>query len=113
MGPTLRLGAHSRSRRYADTSVGWSIRGHQFVTRSAASGSEHIHSPVDGHDVPLPHFKLTPTVRDFHTMSLLDATGNALEFKALAEDGQVSRSSPSDRVNPGRTGRTGGRPDRT
>ncbi|MBJ7383714.1 MAG: glyoxalase, partial [Mycolicibacterium sp.] len=76
---------------------------------------------VDGHDVPVPHFGLILGVADFHdlaerlriadvefviepyvrfegqageqwTMFLLDPAGNALEFKAFADDSQVFAS---------------------
>ena len=76
------------------------------------------HNPVDGHDVPVPHFGVLLDTADFHalaerlrsfdvdfviepdlrfeglageqwTMFLLDPAGNALEFKAFADDNQV------------------------
>ena len=79
---------------------------------------QRVHNPVDGHDVPVPHFGLILTVPEFHaladrlraagtefviepyvrfegqtgeqwTMFLLDPAGNALEFKAFADDSQV------------------------
>jgi extradiol dioxygenase family protein len=75
-------------------------------------------NPVDGHDVPVPHFGVLLEIPDFHvlaerlkaascafviepylrfeglpgeqwTMFLLDPAGNALEFKAFADDAQV------------------------
>lgn len=104
--------------RSADTWVDWNLHGHQFVTHLAPARSGAIHNPVDGHDVPVPHFGLILTVRDFQelaarlraagttfviepyvrfagetgeqwTMFLLDPAGNALEFKAFADDSQV------------------------
>ncbi|WP_314175885.1 VOC family protein [Streptomyces winkii] len=77
-----------------------------------------VHNAVDGHDVPVPHFGLILSVPEFHkladrlraagtefviepyvrfegqageqwTMFLRDPAGNALEFKAFADDGQV------------------------
>jgi extradiol dioxygenase family protein len=104
--------------RSADTWVDWNLDGHQFVTHLAPSGSHRAHNPVDGHDVPVPHFGLILTVPRFHelaerlrtagiafviepyvrfagqageqwTMFLLDPAGNALEFKAFADDSQV------------------------
>ena len=103
--------------RSAETWVDWNLRGHQFVTHLAPRG-ERVHNPVDGHDVPVPHFGLILTVADFQalaerlraagtafviepyvrfegqtgeqwTMFLLDPAGNALEFKAFADDSQV------------------------
>ncbi|MGH3311753.1 MAG: VOC family protein [Streptomyces sp.] len=105
--------------RSARSWVDWNLYGHQFVThlvpghRGAAA-----HNPVDGHDVPVPHFGLLLTVPDFHrladrlraagtefviepylrfegepgeqwTMFLTDPAGNALEFKAFADDADV------------------------
>ncbi len=104
--------------RSADTWVDWNLRGHQFVTHLAPGRRERAHNPVDGHDVPVPHFGLILTVAEFHaladrlraagtafviepyvrfagqpgeqwTMFLLDPAGNALEFKAFADDSQV------------------------
>ena len=77
-----------------------------------------VSNPVDGHDVPVPHFGVLLDVETFHrlaerlrsnstefviepylrfegqpgeqwTMFLLDPAGNALEFKAFADDNQV------------------------
>ncbi|WP_372662672.1 VOC family protein [Amycolatopsis kentuckyensis] len=104
--------------RSADTWVDWNLHGHQFVTHLAPKGPEGIHNPVDGHDVPVPHFGLILTIPGFQalaerlraagtefviepyvrfegqpgeqwTMFLLDPAGNALEFKAFADDSQV------------------------
>ncbi|HUF96845.1 MAG TPA: VOC family protein [Ilumatobacter sp.] len=104
--------------RSADTWVDWNFSGHQLVTHLAPSRSDSIHNPVDGHDVPVPHFGLLLSVAEFHrfaerltaagtefviepylrfegevgeqwTMFLFDPAGNALEFKAFADDSQV------------------------
>lgn len=116
--------------RSAETWVDWNLHGHQFVTHLAAGPSRQeqgsqeqgsrirAHNPVDGHEVPVPHFGLVLTVPKFHelaerlraagtefvidpyvrfegepgeqwTMFLLDPAGNALEFKAFADDSQV------------------------
>ncbi|WP_449488310.1 VOC family protein [Streptomyces purpurascens] len=104
--------------RSADTWVDWNLHGHQFVTHLAPERAQRIHNPVDGHDVPVPHFGLILTIPAFqelakrlrtagvqfviepyvrfagqkgeqHTMFLLDPAGNALEFKAFADDSQV------------------------
>ncbi len=104
--------------RSADTWVDWNLHGHQFVTHLAPGRSERVHNPVDGHDVPVPHFGLLLEVEEFQalagrlraagtkfviepylrfeglpgeqwTMFLLDPAGNALEFKAFADDAQV------------------------
>ena len=104
--------------RSADTWVDWNLHGHQFVTHLAPGRAERVHNPVDGHDVPVPHFGLLLEVAQFQvladrlraagvefviepylrfegqageqwTMFLLDPAGNALEFKAFADDAQV------------------------
>ncbi|MFG2075735.1 hypothetical protein SAMN05421874_102395 [Nonomuraea maritima] len=104
--------------RSSDKWVDWNLHGHQFVTHLAPTRTERVHNPVDGHDVPVPHFGLILTIPEFHeladrfraagtafviepylrfegqpgeqwTMFLLDPAGNALEFKAFADDSQV------------------------
>ncbi|TCO28118.1 hypothetical protein EV652_106101 [Kribbella steppae] len=104
--------------RSADTWIDWNLQGHQFVTHVAPERVERIHNPVDGHDVPVPHFGLILSVPEFQkladrlraaktefviepyvrfegqtgeqwTMFLLDPAGNAMEFKAFADDAQV------------------------
>ncbi|WP_371749527.1 VOC family protein [Streptomyces sp. NBC_01283] len=104
--------------RSADTWVDWNLHGHQFVTHLSPKRAPHIHNPVDGHEVPVPHFGLILPVPEFQkladrlrtagidfviepyvrfegekgeqwTMFLLDPAGNALEFKAFADDSQV------------------------
>ena len=104
--------------RSADTWIDWNLHGHQFVTHLAPERAHRVHNPVDGHDVPVPHFGLILTIPEFHrladrfraartsfvidpylrfeglpgeqwTMFLLDPAGNALEFKAFADDAQV------------------------
>jgi extradiol dioxygenase family protein len=104
--------------RSAETWVDWNLHGHQFVTHLAPRGTQAVHNPVDGHDVPVPHFGLILTIPEFQkladrlraantefviepyvrfegevgeqwTMFLLDPAGNALEFKAFADDSQV------------------------
>jgi extradiol dioxygenase family protein len=104
--------------RSADSWVDWDLRGHQFVTHLAPVRARPVHNPVDGHDVPVPHFGLILTIPEFRaladrlraagvefviepyvrfegqsgeqwTMFLLDPAGNALEFKAFADDSQV------------------------
>ena len=36
--------------------IDWNLHGHQFVTHLAPGRSPEAHNPVDGHDVPVPHF---------------------------------------------------------
>jgi uncharacterized protein len=104
--------------RSTDTWVDWDLYGHQLVTHRVAGRPTSAHNPVDGHDVPVPHFGLILTVALFHelaerlraaeqafviepyvrfegqtgeqwTMFLYDPAGNAVEFKAFADDSQV------------------------
>jgi len=104
--------------RSADSWVDWNLHGHQLVTHLAPGPAEQAHNPVDGHDVPVPHFGLILQIARFHeladrlraasaefviepylrfegqpgeqwTMFLRDPAGNALEFKAFADDAQV------------------------
>ena len=104
--------------RSADTWVDWDLYGHQLVTHVAPGAGEVARNPVDDHDVPVPHFGVLLDVDAFHrladrlraagtafviepylrfeglpgeqwTMFLHDPAGNALEFKAFADDAQV------------------------
>lgn len=118
----------SASRRAAARTPGWtgictatsSSRTWPRPARRGPRGRSpgNIHNPVDGHDVPVPHFGLILTIPQFQqladrlraadiefviepyvrfegktgeqwTMFLLDPAGNALEFKAFADDSQV------------------------
>jgi extradiol dioxygenase family protein len=99
--------------------VDWNFYGHQLVTHAVESTRGAAASnPVDGHDVPVPHFGLLLSIPEFHslasrlreagtafviepylrfeglpgeqwTMFLLDPAGNALEFKAFRDESQV------------------------
>ncbi len=104
--------------RSAESWVDWNLQGHQLVTHLAPAAPARAHNAVDGHDVPVPHFGLLLSVSEFHrladrlrgsgtefvlephlrfegqpgeqwTMFLTDPAGNALEFKAFADDSQV------------------------
>jgi|SRR5215207_9823164 len=104
--------------RSADTWVDWNLYGHQFVTHLVPRLGPQAYNPVDGHDVPVPHFGVLLSVEQFHaladrlraagtefviepylrfagepgeqwTMFFRDPAGNALEFKAFADDAQV------------------------
>jgi extradiol dioxygenase family protein len=101
-----------------DLWVDWNLYGHQVVTHKVEGRSDVVSNPVDGHDVPVPHFGVILSVPDFHelatrltaadvsfviephvrfvgepgeqwTMFFLDPSGNPLEFKAFADDAQV------------------------
>jgi uncharacterized protein len=100
--------------RSAEHWVDFDLHGHQIVAHLAPEAVRaRATNPVDGHDVPVPHFGLVlamdewralagrlqgagvefviePTVRfegqpgEQATMFLLDPSANALEFKAMA-----------------------------
>jgi len=102
--------------RSAATWIDFDLYGHQIVThlKSGMAAADNHANPVDGHDVPVPHFgvvldmdafdalaaRLTaagvrfviePYVRfkgevgEQATMFFLDPSGNALEFKAFKD----------------------------
>ena len=108
-----------REGRTADTWVDFDLYGHQFVAHlDRRHRPDVITNPVDGDDVPVPHFGVilapenwqqlaarlraagTEFVIDPHTrfagepgeqstMFLRDPAGNALEFKSFADDAAV------------------------
>ncbi|MFZ3565455.1 VOC family protein [Streptomyces sp. BH097] len=98
--------------------IDWNFGGHQVVTHQVGDGTPRERragtNPVDGHEVPVPHFGLVLSVPEFQrlaermtaagtdfviepsvrfqgepgeqwTMFFLDPAGNALEFKAFAD----------------------------
>ena len=105
--------------RSADHWVDFDLRGHQIVAHLAPDAvRKKATNPVDGEDVPVPHFGLVlamdewkalaerleaagvefivpPTVRfagepgEQATMFLADPAGNALEFKAMADPAKL------------------------
>lgn len=102
-----------------DAWIDFDLFGHQIVAHQDARKARDVASnPVDGHDVPVPHFGLIlewgewerfadrlqkagvefviePHVRfagrpgEQATMFFRDPAGNALEFKAFRDDSQV------------------------
>lgn len=107
--------------RSADRWIDFNLFGHQIVAhlkpKSEVSEGPH-NNPVDGHDVPVPHFGVVLTQSDWEalaarlraagvkfiiepytrfkgevgeqsTMFFLDPAGNALEFKAFADLSQL------------------------
>jgi extradiol dioxygenase family protein len=106
--------------RSSDSWIDFDLFGHQIVAhldRKKSRGGA-ITNPVDGHDVPVPHFGVVlelpqwealaerlraggttfviePTIRfkgqvgEQATMFFLDPAGNALEFKAFADLSQL------------------------
>ena len=104
--------------------IDWNLGGHQVVTHLVdghgvdGPSATRAHNPVDGHDVPVPHFGLVLPVPDFQrlaerlraagttfviepyvrfkgetgeqwTMFFYDPAGNPLEFKAFADESQL------------------------
>jgi extradiol dioxygenase family protein len=98
----------------------WNVEGHQVVTHQVEGGQTPVAgtNPVDGHQVPVPHFGLVLSVERFQdlagrleaagtdfviepyvrfegqpgeqwTMFFLDPSGNALEFKAFRDLSQL------------------------
>jgi hypothetical protein len=103
--------------RSADEWVDFDLYGHQIVAH-LAPGAVRASNPVDGEEVPVPHFGIVlpmeqwkslavrledagvefviaPTVRfegqpgEQATMFFLDPAGNALEFKAMADPAKL------------------------
>jgi extradiol dioxygenase family protein len=105
--------------RSSDQWIDFNLFGHQIVAHmKPGSAADLHHNLVDGHDVPIPHFGVVlpmeiwtalaerlkaagtnfivePCIRfqgqpgEQATMFFLDPSGNALEFKAFADLGQL------------------------
>ncbi len=105
--------------RSSDAWIDFDLFGHQIVAHLAPGpASPARHNPVDGHDVPVPHFGVVLTMADWEalaarltaagtdfgiaphirfkgqpgeqaTMFFRDPSGNALEFKAFADDAMI------------------------
>jgi extradiol dioxygenase family protein len=101
--------------RSAATWVDFDLYGHQLVCHvSSDAGAPPHHNPVDGHDVPVPHFGVVLEMADWNalaarlraanvhfaiepyvrfegevgeqaTMFFYDPSGNAIEFKSFAD----------------------------
>lgn len=100
--------------------IDFDLFGHQIVAHLKPASPERNkhHNPVDGHNVPVPHFGVVLPMEEWHalaerlhnagidfiiepyirfkgevgeqaTMFFLDPAGNALEFKAFADIGQL------------------------
>ncbi len=108
-----------REGRSSDRWIDFDLYGHQIVAHLAPDAKRTTHrNPVDGHDVPIPHFGVILTLAQWQalaarlrdagikfviepyvrfkdqpgeqaTMFFLDPSGNALEFKAFADLKQV------------------------
>ncbi|GAB5519177.1 MAG: VOC family protein [Rhodothermales bacterium] len=106
--------------RSTDTWCDFDFFGHQVVAhyKPPAETEGNHHNPVDGHDVPVPHFGVILEYDDWEalaervkaagvefviepyirfkgepgeqaTMFFLDPSGNALEFKAFKDDAMI------------------------
>lgn len=106
--------------RSSDQWIDFDLFGHQIVAHLDVSAPRApvYHNPVDGHDVPVPHFGVVLTMADWQalaarlqaaathfviephirfagqtgeqaTMFFHDPAGNALEFKAFADDAML------------------------
>jgi len=105
--------------RSSDHWIDFDLYGHQIVAHlDAGMTPRPIHNAVDGYDVPVPHFGIVLTMPQWEdmaarlksagvqfgiepyvrfkgqvgeqaTMFFTDPSGNALEFKAFADDSQL------------------------
>ncbi len=105
--------------RSSDHWIDFDLYGHQIVAHlSPDAKAVSVTNPVDGHDVPVPHFGVVLTMPQWEdlaarvteagipfgiaphvrfkgqpgeqaTMFFLDPSGNALEFKAFADDAML------------------------
>ena len=105
--------------RSSDTWIDFDLFGHQIVAHLKRNGGGvEASNPVDGRDVPVPHFGAIVSMRQFEqlaervrgagvefviepyvrfkgekgeqaTMFFLDPSGNALEFKAFADPSRI------------------------
>jgi uncharacterized protein len=107
-----------REGRSSDAWIDFDLFGHQIVAHLSETAQSVSTNPVDGHDVPVPHFGVVLTMDQWHeladrlkaaevsfgiephirfagqvgeqaTMFFRDPSGNALEFKAFADDSQL------------------------
>ena len=98
--------------------VDFDFYGHQIVAHLAPERQAEASNPVDGHDVPVPHFGIVLTLEDWQaladrltaagvefaiephirfpgqageqaTMFFRDPSGNAIEMKAFADLGRL------------------------
>lgn len=111
-----------REGRSSDHWIDFDLGGHQIVAHlDPAARPVAVSNAVDGHDVPVPHFGVVLTMADWQamadrleaagvafgiaphirfkgqpgeqaTMFFRDPSGNALEFKAFADDAMIFAS---------------------
>lgn len=94
--------------------IDFDLFGHQLVVHAMVGAGDHGSNPVDGDDVPVPHFGVVLPMADFHALArrmtdagaafvhrphtrfagqpgeqatffIRDPSGNALEFKGFAD----------------------------
>lgn len=104
--------------RHSDRWIDFDFRGHQIVTHLAPDSGDRASNPVDGKEVPVPHFgiilemddwkalaqrltdagvafQIEPHIRfegqvgEQATMFFRDPSGNAIEMKAFADDAMI------------------------
>jgi extradiol dioxygenase family protein len=104
--------------------IDFDLFGHQLVAHLAPPRGPDHHNPVDGHDVPVPHFgvvldwdafepfaarlrehgvrfviepgiRFAGAVGEQATMFFRDPAGNALEFKAFRDRSQLFAKAPA------------------
>lgn len=105
--------------RSSDRWIDYNFFGHQFVVHLKPHGrADQAHNPVDGHDVPVPHFGVVLGWEEWHaladklraagikfviepyirfkgqvgeqaTLFFQDPAGNALEFKSFKDMSQL------------------------
>ncbi|WBO21880.1 VOC family protein [Sphingomonas abietis] len=104
--------------RSAESWIDFDLYGHQIVAHLDLSDRQEGHNPVDGHDVPVPHFGVVLGWEEWHalaarleaagtvfgiaphirfvgqpgeqaTMFFRDPSGNALEFKAFQDPARL------------------------
>lgn len=107
-----------REGRSSDEWIDFDFYGHQIVAHTGGESGDRASNPVDGHDVPVPHFGVVLTMDDWQaladrltaagvnfaieptirfkgqpgeqaTMFFRDPSGNALEMKAFASDDMI------------------------
>jgi uncharacterized protein len=104
--------------RSSDRWIDFDLYGHQIVAHLSDTAQPAASNPVDGHDVPVPHFGVVLAMPDWETLAdrvraaglvfgiephvrfrgqpgeqatmfFRDPSGNALEFKAFASDTMI------------------------
>ncbi|MBA4765287.1 VOC family protein [Qipengyuania huizhouensis] len=104
--------------RSSDEWIDFDFYGHQIVAHTGGESGDRASNPVDGYDVPVPHFGVVLTMEDWQaladrlvaagtqfaieptirfkgqpgeqaTMFFRDPSGNALEMKAFADDAML------------------------